>query len=284
VPQPAPRISYLDIDWAEELLAYCIAQRASTRSSETASRPGWRQTEQALLGGYCRDAGWLAYALGQPIQAVRQNWREAAQAYLEVFRLRNTTQPIGVVQVKATPGWQSRFNPAEEPESTAAGQPDNSLTNPELGLLALHLALASGAKDVAALLAQEMTSPASDQSSTDWLLCLSLAGLILNQESTAASQASRAIQSHEEPVRLEAAAIFSLAGNQQNLFLAAIDRLLEAHEATVRYRSSNKQMELFLCLPATALAALALDRRAITLVDIPVAISPLLLDFQAGAQ
>lgn len=230
---PAPRLPVLDLPWAEGIERFS-ADAGAELAREMAAPGSGGQVEHALLATYLEDLGLSRYALGFPLEDVKEIFQLAARALLRVFELRGT-------------------------------EPDESLANSRRGREALLLALAAGDLTLARSLAPHVEDPEGvsylgpdsvvttpdDQALAyawrDLVLGVPIPPLALGPQATPGTL-------------LEAAALESLAAGDGASFCAALGRLVTWHEELATREEHLHQPDWLLCLPGLALATLAVER------------------------
>jgi anti-sigma factor RsiW len=70
----------------------------------------------------------------------------------------------------------------------------------------------------------------------------------------------------------QAASLYALIDQDRDAFLAALDRLLDAHAAEAANPEAAHEPRRLICLPALTLARLAIDAGLVTSEQLPVSI------------
>jgi hypothetical protein len=232
---PEPRLPALDLPWAEGIERFCAeAGEELAREMAAPGSGGGGQVEHVLLATYLKDLGLSRYALGFPLEDVKEIFQLAARALLRVFELRGTA-------------------------------PDESLANSRRGREALLLALAAGDQALARSLAPYVEDP-------EGASYLGPGSVVTTPDDQALAYAWRdlvlgvtilplALGPQANPgALLEAAALESLATGDGASFRAALGRLLTWHEEQATREEHRHQPDWLLCLPGLALATLAVER------------------------
>lgn len=252
-----PRIGDLDIEWATSVKAFC---RRAVSESKAEMVPDGSQVEWVMFAGYLYDLAFVEYALGEPTESVRHGLSEAAGALKRVFELRGSSPGIPILR----PGG----GPAE------AKPVDYSLTNSTRGLFAMYLALISLdlvlAREIAALLGDPPDASYLGEHSTvctpeDQELAAFLKAVLLEQTPemlarTASSSDGRAF----ERIMLE-----SLWTGNAPFFVDALPRLLDRHALEAHADEHRRDPTWLICVPALALASLAVMRGLVAPRELP---------------
>lgn len=246
----------LDPAWAAQIASFCAEAYVEQFAHISAAPEHASQVDYVLAADYALDGVLVRYALGAPLDEVREGLVRAAEALAEVFRRRGTT-PAFSVEIVA----EGTAVPASSP-----GACDFSLTNSRRGLLAMYLALAidnrSLAEEIAGLVGDpqeaDYIGPDSDVCTLDeQQLAYALKSLLLGQDAVAAFYSAGV--GHQSPsLRDQAAAVSALVGRDPGVFLSALCSLLVDHAAEASEESNSREPRRLICLPALGLAALGI--------------------------
>jgi len=102
-----PRHDYIDIATTERVLQNGMKHRDDLKGLMAAEPATLLQTRFNSLGSECEQIALLLYALGHPIERVREMYRDAVIAYEEVVRLRGTEPVFPVAEVSHNPAFSS---------------------------------------------------------------------------------------------------------------------------------------------------------------------------------
>ena len=126
-----PRVKNLDITFVSGRLNHRLRSKAKILQELREEPDKLLQTRMSSLEGDCTLIGLDQYALGFPLDQVRQTFAEAAAALLKVFELRRTSDAFPVVVMTLDP-----TKPEDDPASVIDERPlhppgtkDYSLTN-----------------------------------------------------------------------------------------------------------------------------------------------------------
>jgi len=240
-----PRLPALDLPWAEGIERFC-AEAGAELAREMGAPGSGGQIEHALLATYLKDLGLSRYALGFPLDDVRETFQLAARALLRVFELRGT-------------------------------EPDESLANSRRGREALLLALAGDQAEDRAL-ARSLAPHVEDPDGASYLgpdsvvttpddqaLAYAWRDLVLGVPIAPLNLGPQATHG----ALLEAAALESLAAGDGASFRAALGRLVTWHEEQATREEHRHQPDWLLCLPGLALATWAVERGAAERRELP---------------
>lgn len=283
-----PRLPVLDFPWAEGIERFSaeaggeLAREMAAMSA--AGSGGGGQIEHALLTTYLKDLGLSRYALGFPLDDVKDIFQLAARALLRVFELRGTQPALEVTTIE----------PNGEPDVLEAlplhppGATDESLANSRRGREAMLLALAAGDQSLARSLAPWAEDPEGASylgpdsvvtTPDDQALAKAWRDLLLNRTVPILALSPQAAPG----ALLEAAALESLAASDGASFCAALGRLVTWHEEQAGLEEHRHQPDWLLCLPGLALATVAMERGVAERGKLPGRSPYLPLELMTGA-
>jgi hypothetical protein len=186
-PRNTPRVKNLDIQFASARLEDFMASKTRAEQFLRAGRGGPSQRDFATVYSNAEYAAFYEFALGYPVEKVRQTFADAAAAALEVFGLRGTME-----------------HRVDQP-----GTKDYSLTNSRDCLRAICMALIASNYALAQQLAELMWDPPkADYVGPDSAVCTT------NQQSLAYA-VKHLFQNDSEGVDKELRRISNRKGEQQ---------------------------------------------------------------------
>jgi hypothetical protein len=273
-----PRFAFLRPD---EWLPNIEGRQASIQRTES-EPPKRPQIAQSFLASDYETIGQFSYAMGYPMERVREAFTRAAQAYVRVFELRGTEGvfPVTVVQLDPSkdPGDPARvidMRPLHPP-----GSKDHSLTNSREGLKAVYVALAAGQYGLAERLAALLWDPPDAR----WLkpksvictpneqhLAYAVQKLFVADRAAAESELAKINirRKDEVPLRFQSTMVRGLAAERPDLFRQGLDELLSWHGAEASLERNRYEKLFYLCLPGAGLSALALRRGLVSPSQLP---------------
>lgn len=235
------------------------------------------QIDYVLAADAALDCAFVIYALGADLDEVRLWLSRAAYLLSQVFALRGTTprMPVAVTDELG-----------ELHDVTPSG-PDQSLTNSRRGLLAMQTALVAGDRELADQTAELVGDPPdASYIGPDSEVCMpdeqsvayALKALLLEQTAVAVYHMGGVSNDAPPLEKQQAVALYALIDRDRDAFLEALDRLLDAQAAEAAEREAAREPRRFMCLPALALARLAIDDGLGTLDHLPASSIYLPLD------
>lgn len=273
-----PRLAYVDLELAKRVLGTVQELSSETRQLIARDPAKLRQTRESSLSSDFLMMGAYHYALGESMECVAGDLRQASEAKLKVFELRGTQAPFPATLVTL-----DIDSPPQAPEVIsrepvhAPGSKDYSLTNSRSGLKAIYMALASGHVLVALRLAQLIWDPPdADYIGEDSKVCTSdeqhlayaVKHYILGDEAKARKELA-SIGSNRQETALQVSVLRALLDGHGKQFLVAVREYLKWHEKEAKKKSNRTEADLYLALPALGLSALALRADLVNVAELP---------------
>lgn len=276
-----PRIRGVDTQFVKQCLADFRRSREKTLAF-LQSEPGkFEQTRYALLGGECATIGYYLYGLGFPLQEVAKSFREAANAYLTVFRLRGTEAPFPVQVLTIAPGRtpaDSGMVVGDRPLHPPASS-DFSPTNSKRGLEAVFLALVGHDPELASELAGLIWDPPNASyigpksevcTPNEQHFAYSVKHLLANDFMNARSELRRLPTTNWEDwvsgVRKMTEGIIE---HDKSLFLEGVREELCRHGKEAKKKSNSWRPEFYVSLHSLGMVILATQLDITKLADLP---------------
>jgi hypothetical protein len=265
---PQPRIKNLDVAFVSDRLNDRLRTREETLQMLREEPDKLLQIRMSSLGEDCDHIGLYRYALGFPLDLVRQAFAEAAAAYLKVFELRGTSEAFPVVVLTVDPT-KSEDDPAYAGERTLhpPGTRDYSLTNSQDCFQSICLALIAGEYETADKLADLMWDPPGASyiglrsevcTPNQQHLAYALKHLLQNHPETADKELKQVWQrKNEEQVAFMAKIVRGLVEKNDVFFAEGLQELLFWHRKQVKKPYNQMNPEMYFCLPALGLSVLA---------------------------
>lgn len=256
-----------DLVWAVQLAAFCSEAYAEQLAQiESGAEPAG-QIDYVLAADYALDCAFITYALGASLDDVRVWIVRAANALLDVFRLRGTTPAFPVVVI----------HEQGDAETVNSDRTDSSLTNSRRGLAAMYAALAAGERELAERIAEfvgdppdaSYVGPESEVITPDEQeLAYGLKAFLLGQLAVAVFHTAGLNQS-PALIHAQARAIQALVNEDPDEFLDALQGLLAAHAIDASQEERAREPRRLMCLPCLGLAAIALQAQLVGFHQLP---------------
>jgi hypothetical protein len=272
------RLNYIDLDLTKRVVGTVTGLAEEIKRSIAKDPRKLRQTRESSLSADVTMLAAYHYALGEPLEGVADELREAAEAKLKVFELRGTEDPFPVTLVTL-----DIDSPPEAPEVISReplhppGSKDYSLTNSRSGLKAMYMALASGHVLVAQRLAQLIWDPPDadyigDESEVctpdDQHLSYAVKHYILGEEAKAHEELRR-VGSGRQEIALQVPVVRALLDGNGDGFLTVLHAYLKWHEREAKKKSNRTETDLYLSLSALGLSVLALRAGIVSIDQLP---------------
>jgi immunity protein 49 of polymorphic toxin system len=239
------------------------------------------QIRMSSLEGDCSRIGLYQYALGFPLDEVRQAFAEAAAAALKVFELRGTSEAFPAVLLTVDPT-KPEDDPAfviEERPLHPPGTRDYSLTNSRDCFQDICLALIGGEYATAEKLAGLMWDPPRASyigprsevcTPNQQHLAYAVKELLHNHPEAAQKELKRiGCRKSEEQVAFLAKMVGGLAERDGASFLEGLQELLRWHRKQVKKPYNQKDPEMYFCVPALGLSVLAVRGGLLQKAELP---------------
>ncbi|MBI3409143.1 MAG: hypothetical protein HY040_12420 [Planctomycetes bacterium] len=256
-----PRIKRLDVAFVTEQLKSREEVRAETEARIREQPKKGLQWDMASLCSHCKSMAYYKYALGYPVEEIRQTFGEAATACLKVFELRGTMD-----------------DPQTYPP-LPHGTKDYSFTNSKACFEGICIALIAAQYEIADKLTELMWDPPKARyigprsevcTITQQHLAYAVKHLLLNQMDDAQKELRRFVwRSSEAGI---AKMVRGLAEKNDAIFVEGLLELLFWHrkEANESYEAYNRDYsETYFSLPAAALSNLAVKQCLLKRRDLP---------------
>jgi hypothetical protein len=273
-----PRLDYIDVEAREELLRSRQASVPARLAEIRAEPEKLPQTRYSLLASTYRYIALYLYALGYPLQDVREALTHAAQAWLKVFELRG--------QEEAFPAYVLTYDPTKEPTDPGShqiaplhppGTMDYSSTNSQKGYLAVCAAQIGGDDELAGRLAALIWDPPDADyigrrsevcTPNDQRLAYALRELFAgNNDGVRAELQGIRAGLKESYDTDQATMIRALVTGDTYGFRDALDSYLDWHRRRALDKRNIDRVDFYLSLPALALCGQAV-RRNVCPVDL----------------
>ncbi len=275
-----PRLDYIDADIATQALRGAEVHIAKLLDLITAERSTLLQTRYSSLASDYESVAWFSYALGFPLNQVRDAFSNAANAHLKVFELRGT-EPV-------FPSYSFQYNPDFLPGATKSKTKfellhenqvaDYSLTNSHKGFIAVCEALISRQDKTANKLAALIWDPPDASyigehsycTRNDQRLAYALRYVILGPESSAKMELDQLrISVVETHTGHQATMVRAIATKDAGLFLDGLTGYLSWHRRTALLKQNRWNPEYFICNSGLGLCRLAINRQICVPSDFP---------------
>jgi len=278
-----PRVKSLDTAFVRDRLTNRLKDREETLQAIRDGSIKRLQWEMSGHTSHCAASGFYQYALGHPLQEVRQSFSEAAAASLKVLELRGTEETFQVLMVTIDP-----TKTEDDPGAIRGrwrdppGTKDYSLGNSRRCLEGMFYAWIGGEYGIVDQLAKLMWDPPkaryigpnSEVCTTNQLhLAYALKHLVLGNPEEATSELARIganrPRSPDPETPYLAKMVRGLAENHCGFFSDGLQELLFWHQKQVDKSWNQTNPEMYFCLPAVALCILAMRRGLIEKTDLP---------------
>lgn len=275
--QKRTRLSYVDVSKAQALLECRTRHHPNIIALQATEPNNVPQRRWATLVSTYLDIGMCHYALGEDISVCRQMFSKALDACIELFVLRGTQEEFPVldliVDTSKPKGDSTRSQVTERREQ---GSRDYSLTNSKDAYWYVCLGLAIGEVQAARRLASMMWDPPDvDFIGPKSMVCTpnqqavayALRYFLEGQPEQAAAAVSCVRTPPHDYVGLQAQLVRCLLRGDGATFLRELPALLARHAKLSRREAWNP--ELYMCVPALGLAALAMETQLVTAEALP---------------
>lgn len=264
------RIKNLDVAFVSARLNDRLRNSEETRQMVREEPGKLLQTRMSSLEGDCLRIGLYQYALGYPLDQVRQALGESAVASLKVFELRGTEEAFPVVVLTLDP-----TKAVDDPKFVIDTRPlhppgtkDYSLTNSQACFESICLALIAGEHATAERLADLMWDPPNASyiglrsetcTPNQQHLAYAVKHLMQNRPTEAEKELKRigGQRKNEQQTAFMAKMVGGLVEKSSGPFLDALQELLYWHGKQARMRNNQLNPEMYFCLPAVGLSILA---------------------------
>jgi len=274
------RLDYLDADIAVMALKDAEEHAPKLLNMIAAEPTNLLQTRHSSLASDYESIAWFSYALGFPIDKVKEAFSKAAHAHLKVFELRGSES--------AFPAYNFHYDashPPGTPESTVEFKRfhedqdvDYSLTNSQKGYVAVCEALVSGEDTVADKLSAliwdppdaSYIGPKSFCTSNDQHLAYALRQLIHGTAASVEVELDQLMASKADVhIGHQAMMVRAIATKDHGYFLEGITAFLDWHEREASSRQNRRNPEFFICTTGLGLCRLACKRQMCEVGDLP---------------
>jgi hypothetical protein len=271
------RVKNLDVTFVSGRLNHRLRFKEETLQMMRQEPDKLVQTRMSSLEDDCTLIGLDQYALGFPLDQVRQAFAEAAAAWLKVFELRGTEDafPVVVMTVDPTkPEDDPAFRPLHPP-----GTKDYSSTNSHDCFEAICIALIAGEYDIVDKLAELMWDPPnasyisihSEYITPNRIhLAYAVKHFLQNNPTEAPKELRRiTFRKADQETTYMAKMVRGLVDNNDAFFTEGLLELLYWHRKQAKKPNKQKDPEMYFCLPAVALCILAVRRRLVKKDELP---------------
>jgi hypothetical protein len=272
-----PRIKTLDVAFVLGRLNHRLTFKEETLQMLREEPDRLLQTQMSSLESDCTLIGLDQFALGFPLDQVRQSFAEAAAAWLKVFELRGTEEafPVVVMTVDPTkPEDDATFRPLHPP-----GTKDYSSTNSHNCFEAICIALIAGQYKTVDKLAELMWDPPnasyisirSEYITPNRIhLAYAVKHLLQDNPTEVYKELGRVtFRKADQEASYMAKMVRGLVDNNDAFFTEGLLELLYWHRKQAKMPYKQKDPEMYFCLPAVALCILAIRRGVIQKSQLP---------------
>jgi hypothetical protein len=278
-----PRLSYIDVELAKQALYLNQELIEKTVRLIKAEPNRLAQTRYNSLAQKLEAVGLFSYALGHPLDKVRESFAQSAQANLQVFELRGTEPPIPVTMITLD-GNMPPSGPDNAVEDNTYRPPasiDYSLTNSRDGLRGIYVALIAGEHTIAERLTHLLWDPPRASylapnsvvcTPNDVHLANAFKALLDGRKESvgAALDLISARKAEDASIVAQGKMMNSLVSTCLEGFREGLRDLLEYHKRQATSKQHRADPQFFLCLAGIALSIVGVRRALIPASLIPV--------------
>jgi len=265
------RLDYIDPVFSQGRLDCWAEQLQKTRDLMAAEPDKLIQTRFSCLKGELQAVAMNAYALGHPLDEVRNYLRQAVEAYEQVVRLRGTDDPFPVTVYTLNPNLSPTDpNYARREPGHPPGAKDFSLGNAGSSYRATFLALIAGQPELARRVALQIWDPPKP----GWVGYHKYATCTINEQRLAFAL-RKVYEGDDEgglklvkmigPTRGERSGVLEqsimwkgIFERNPTRFIGGLTDLLHVHQKIAR--QNRAESDKFLCVPGLGISILAVSR------------------------
>ena len=278
--RPKPRLSFVEPEYADMALASHKAKLGGLLDMIASEPVKLPHSMYNKVADRYKAIGRYLYALGFPMETVKDAIRKAANAYLEVFRLRGTDP--------AFPAYTFTYDPNHAPGTPESilefkpihgeGAMDYSLTNSHKGFAAVCEALIAGEDELATRIAGLIWDPPNASYIGPRSFCTpndQHLGYGLREffggcfNAMEAELAQIRVRQSDDAISHQASMLQALATKDDVEFCSSLDALLVRHAKLANSKKNRRDTDFYICTRGLGLCRLALRHRNLATEDLP---------------
>lgn len=275
-----PRLDYIDVRTAKMALELHEKDVPETLELIAVEPTTLAQTRQSILESDYEACALFYYAIGFPLQKVREAFSSAAQAHRRACELRGTEPRM--------PAYRVTYDPDVSPDDPNAffkcepffedDETDYSFTNSRSTYMAVCEALIAGENSLAGKIAAMIWDPPNASYIGPNCFCtpnkqhLAYAFRDLFRSDIAASKhelAKVTADRRKTGAFYETHMVRALAERDESMFIAGLSSLLDWHMEQARMKENQRNPDYFLCVPGLGLSVMAILAKTCTVDDLP---------------